>query len=377
MTAEASKAPDDLPKATHPIIRQLETILPIVALGGIVFTAFWSFAGFLIPNSLIVGDILLVVIFLVFHATTHGLMGYVLKRLMQTVFVVFTIASLTFFLLRIIPGGPFDENKALPPQVKAAIDAKYDLNAPIYKQYFGYIKGVATGHLGYSYTYVGREVSSIIAESLPASIQLGVFAMILAFLVGIPAGVFAAANHGTWKDNAIMVAATSFISIPSFLAAPILITIFCFHWNLLPVALWDGTTFYILPVIVLGLQPAAIIARLTRSSVLEVIRSDFVRTAKAKGLTQRTVLFKHVLKNSLIPVLAYAGPVTAYLLSGSFVIEDIFNIPGIGKHFIMSVTNRDYPMVLGVTLVFATMLVFANFIVDILYTYFDPKIRLT
>ena len=201
--------------------------------------------------------------------------------------------------------------------------------------------------------------------------------MILALMVGIPAGVFAAANHGTWKDNVTMIAATSFISIPSFLAAPILITIFCFGWNLLPVALWNGTTFYILPVIVLGMQPAAVIARLTRSSVLEVSRSDFVRTAKAKGLKQRTILFKHMLKNSLIPVLAYVGPVTAYVLSGSFVVEDIFNIPGIGKHFIMSVTNRDYPMVLGVTLVFATMLILANFIVDILYTYFDPKIRLT
>ncbi len=371
MTAE------DIRRASHPVIRQLGIILPIAALAGIVFTAIWSFAGFLIPNSVIIGDVVLVIVFLVFHATTHGLTGYVLKRLMQTLFVIFTIASITFFLLRVIPGGPFDENKALPPQVKAAIDAKYDLNAPIYKQYISYIEGIATGHLGYYYTYVGREVSSIIAESLPASMQLGIFAMILALMVGIPAGVFAAANHGTWKDNVTMIAATSFISIPSFLAAPILITIFCFGWNLLPVALWNGTTFYILPVIVLGMQPAAVIARLTRSSVLEVSRSDFVRTAKAKGLRQRTVLFKHMLKNSLIPVLAYVGPVTAYVLSGSFVVEDIFNIPGIGKHFIMSVTNRDYPMVLGVTLVFATMLILANFIVDILYTYFDPKIRLT
>ncbi len=357
-------------------IRQLNVILPIGALVAILLTAVWSFAGYSIPNSVIVGDIVLVAVFFAFHAATHGLTNYVLKRLLQTLFVVWAIATLTFFLLRTIPGGPFDQDKALPPEVKAAIEAKYDLNSPLYKQYIQYIEGVATGHLGYSYKYVGREVTDIVASSAPASLQLGLFAMILAFIVGIPAGVYAAANHNNWKDNITMVAATSFISVPSFLVAPILITIFCFGLNWLPVAQWDGTSFYIMPVIVLGLQPAAVIARLTRSSVLEVIRSDFVRTAKAKGLKQRTILFKHVLKNSLIPVLSYAGPVTAGVLSGSFVVEDIFNIPGMAKHFILSVTNRDYPLVLGVTLIYATLLILANLVVDILYTYFDPKIKL-
>lgn len=359
------------------LIRRIEQILPLAAFGSVLLTAIFSFSGFEIPNSIILADIVLILAFFTFHTVTNGLTSYVLGRLGQTVFVIWVIATLTFGLLRVIPGGPFDQEKALAPEVKAAIEAKYNLNAPIGTQYLDYMKGIATGHLGYSYKYVGREVTEIVAESLPTSMQLGIFAMIVALIVGIPAGVYAASKHNTWKDNLTMVAATSCVSLPSFLVAPILITLFCFTFDWLPVALWDGPAYYIMPVIVLGLRPAAIVARLTRSSVLEVIRSDFIRTARAKGLAESVVLFKHVLKNSLIPVLTYIGPVTAELLSGAFVIEHIFNIPGMGKHFIQSVSNRDYPLVLGVTLIFASLLVLTNLFVDILYTYFDPKIKLS
>jgi oligopeptide transport system permease protein len=336
-----------------------------------------SFCGFEIPNLVICIDVALIVAFLVLHAISESLGPYILKRLGQTVFVIWLIATLTFVLLRIIPGGPFDQEKALAPEVKAAIEAKYHLNDPLPLQYWTYISGVAQGHLGYSYKYIGREVSEIVSESFPISFQLGAFAMLLSFVVGIPLGVFAASRHNTWKDSFAMIGAISSVSLPSFLVAAIAITVFCFGLDWLPVALWDGPSYYILPVVVLGLRPAAIIARLTRSSVLEVIRSDYIRTARAKGLSERVILYKHVLKNSLIPVITFAGPLAAELLSGAFIIEHIFNIPGMGKHFIQSVGNRDYPLVLGVTLVFATLLVTANLVVDILYTYFDPRIKLS
>jgi oligopeptide transport system permease protein len=350
--------------------------LEVFALALFIFNVVWSFLGYHLPTFLLVGNLALIVLFFAIHAVTQGLTLYVVKRLGQTVFVLWVITSLTFILLRVLPGGPFDAEKALPPEVKANIEAKYKLHDPVLKQYLDYLGGVVTGDLGQSYKYIGRDVSDIVAESFPASFQLGVFSLILAFLVGIPAGVYAASKHNTWADSFIMISAVSSVSLPSFLVAAIFILIFSFKLDWLPVALWDGPQYYILPVVVLGLRPAAIIARLTRASVLDVIRSDYIRTAKAKGLAQHDVLFKHVLKNSLIPVLTFAGPLTAGVLSGSFVIEHIFNIPGIGKHFIESVSNRDYPLVLALTLMFAFMLVLANLVVDLLYTYFDPRIKL-
>src|SRR5690606_32914937 len=193
----------------------------------------------------------------------------------------------------VLPGGPFDSEKALPPEVKANIEAKYKLNDPILKQYTDYMLGLVRGDFGQSYKYVGRNVSEIIAESFPASFQLGIFSLIISFLIGIPAGVFAASKHNSWWDNLTMVLSISSVSLPSFLVAAIAILLFAFHLDWLPVALWDGPEYYILPVVVLGLRPAAIIARLTRASVLEVIRSDYIRTAKAKGLSYRAVLYHH------------------------------------------------------------------------------------
>ncbi|RME16435.1 MAG: ABC transporter permease [Bdellovibrio sp.] len=302
---------------------------------------------------------------------------YVFKRLGEAVLTLFIIASLTFLLLRIMPGGPFDRDKALPPEVLANIEAKYNLNAPLYVQYFDYLKGLSRGYLGESYKYIGRGVTDIIMEALPVSFQLGFYSLILAFLLGIPLGVFAASKHNSRFDYFAMFLANSGTALPSFLVGPILIIIFCFWLNWLPAAFWDGPEYYILPVLTLGLRPVAVIARLTRANVLDVIRSDYIRTARSKGLAEKVVLYKHVLKNSLIPVLTFSGPLAAAILSGSFVIELIFNIPGIGKHFVESVTNRDYPLILGVTLVFSFLLVLANLIVDLLYVYFDPRIKLS
>lgn len=355
----------------------LQRFLGPAALIVFCITVVVSFAGYEISSTALAVNLALILGFLGYYTITEGMIPYVLRRLGQTVFVLFVIATFTFVLLRYIPGGPFDQEKVLAPEVKEAIEAKYNLNEPVGVQYLSYLKGVVTGNLGYSYKYIGREVSDIILESFPASFQLGVFALILAFLIGIPAGVFAASRHNTWKDSFTMIAAISSVSLPSFLVAAILITVFCFWLDILPVALWDGPSYYILPVLVLGLRPAAVIARLTRASVLDVIRSDYVRTARSKGLNEKVVMYKHVLKNSLIPVLTFAGPMAAAILSGTFIIEHIFNIPGMGKHFIQSVTNRDYPLVMGLTLVSSFMLIISNLIVDILYTYFDPRIKLS
>lgn len=318
-----------------------------------------------------------------FAIIQQNLFTYVIKRLGEAVLVIWIIATLTFLLLRFIPGGPFDSEKALPAEVKANIEAKYGLGDPLGKQYWDFLSDSVRGDLGESYKYIGRSVSDIIRESLPVSAQLGFYSLLLAFAIGIPLGVFAASKHNTWFDTGAMFAAISGVALPSFVIGPLLVTFFSFGvpfsflHGTLPPALWESPIYYVLPVLTLGMRPAAIIARLTRSSVLEVIRSDFVRTAKAKGVAQVTLLYKHVLKNSLIPVLTISGPLVAGVLSGSFVIEIIFAIPGMGKHLVQSVTNRDYPLILGVTLVYAVLLVVANLIVDILYTVVDPRIKLT
>ncbi len=308
---------------------------------------------------------------------------YVGKRLAEAVFVIFVIATLTFGLLRFLPGGPFDSEKALPPEIKANIEAKYGLDKPLFNQYTDFLYKTVTGDLGESYKYIGRPVSAIIGESAPVSLQLGIYSMLLAFVVGIPLGVFAASKHNTWVDSTLMMIAISGVALPSFIVGPLLVLVFSFgipissFQGLLPPALWESPIYYVLPVLTLGLRPAAIIARMTRSSMLDVIQADFVRTAKAKGVARQVVLYKHVLKNSLIPVLTISGPLVAGVLSGSFVVEIVFGIPGMGKHLVQSVTNRDYPLILGMTLVFSAMLVIANLIVDLLYTVVDPRIKLS
>ena len=292
------------------------------------------------------------------YAVIHqNAVTYVSKRLIEAFITVWVIASLTFLLLRFLPGGPFDQDKALPPEIKANIEKKYGLNDPMSTQYARYITNLAKGDLGESYKYIGRSVTDIIKDSFPISFQLGFYSLLLAFLIGVPIGMFAAGKHNTFWDSSAMVIAISGVALPSFVFGPLLVLIFCFGVpfpalkGMLPPALWDGPIYYILPVITLGIRPAAIIARLMRSSVLEVIHADFVRTAKAKGLAERTVMYRHVLKNSLLPVITISGPLCAGVLSGSFVNEIIFAVPGMGKHLVQSVTNRDYPLVLGLTLV--------------------------
>ena len=318
------------------------------------------------------------------YAIVKGqMLVFVTKRLLEAGFVIWVIATLTFMLLRFLPGGPFDAEKALPPEIKANIEAKYGLDKTLPEQYVSYITNAVKFDFGESYKYIGRSVSDIITESLPVSFQLGFYSLLLAFAIGIPLGVFAASKHNTAVDSSLMILAISGVALPSFIVGPLLVMFFSFGVPFeslrgsLPPALWESPIFYVLPVLTLGLRPAAIIARMTRSSMLDVIQADFVRTAKAKGVAGSVVLYKHVLKNSLIPVLTIAGPLVAGVLSGSFIVEIVFGIPGMGKHLVQSVTNRDYPLILGLTLVFSAMLVVANLVVDLLYTVVDPRIKLS
>ncbi len=340
-------------------------------------TLLLGFLNYEVPLWLWLFDFSGIFLFFAYYTIKKRMLMYALKRIFGAVFTLFIIATLTFVLLRALPGGPFDRKKALPPEIKANIEAKYQTDRPLLYQYGVYLTGLLRGDMGESYKYLGRNISTIIKETLPVSIQLGVYALILAYLIGVPFGILSASRHNTWVDRTLMVGAVSGVSLPAFLVAPLLILFFCFYLDWFETALWEGPSYYVLPLVVLGTRPVAFIARLTRASVLDVIQSDYVRVAKAKGLGSFTVLYKHVLKNSFLPVLTFSGPLTAGILTGSFIVEHIFAVPGMAGHLVNSVTNRDYPLILGVTLVYSTVLIFSNLIVDLLYSHFDPRIRLS
>lgn len=301
---------------------------------------------------------------------------FILERLAWGIPVLWLVATLTFVLMHIVPGGPFDQEKLLPPEIKANIDAKYHLDQPPLTQYLLYLKDLLRGDLGPSYKYIGRNVNDIIRDTLPVSMQLGLWAILLAVLIGVGAGTIAAARPLSWADHSTMFLATMGISVPSFVLGTFLIIIFSYHFHFLPAALWEGWRHGVLPAITLAALPASYIARLTRSSLSEVIHKDFIRAARAKGLSQQQVLFKHALKNSMTPVVSFLGPLMATLVTGSFVVEFIYSIPGMGRFFITAVTNRDYPLIMGVTLVYAVLIVVANFLVDLAYTALDPRMRI-
>ena len=313
----------------------------------------------------------------IYYIVKRKIFLYVLSRLFEAFLTLLITATITFCLLRVLPGGPFDREKTLPPEILANIQAKYQLDEPIYFQYLSYIKGLFRGYLGESYKYTDRSVTDILKDSLPISIQLGVYALILAFLIGVPLGVFSARRVNTFQDRLAMVTSIAGVSLPSFVVAPVFILFFAFYLGWFEVALWEGPLFYVLPMVVLGLRPMGVIARLTRSSILDVSSSDYVRTARAKGLHESKIFYKHILKNAFLPVLTFSAPLIAGILTGSFIIEKIFAIPGMGGHFVNSVTNRDYPLILGGLMVYSSLLIFANMVVDLLYAYFDPRIKIS
>ena len=300
----------------------------------------------------------------------------VLKIFLSACVTLFFVSLFTFVLMKLVPGGPFDSEKALPPEVLALLNKKFRLDLPWHLQYLYYLRDVFINFdFGPSTRYIGRSVNEIIKEGLPVSLELGFYSLSISVVLGVVLGVLAAAFRGTWLDFSAMFGAVLGVSLPSFLVAGLAILVFSQYLQVLPAALWDSPAHKVLPSIVLGLRPAALIARMTRSSVLEVLYLDFVRTAKAKGLSFQKVLFIHVLRNALIPVLTIMGPLSAAILTGSFVIEYVFSVPGLGTHFIQAVTNRDDSLVMGVTLLYGTFLVGINLFVDLLYGVVDPRIR--
>ena len=300
---------------------------------------------------------------------------YIGKRLVASLLTIWVVITLTFFLMRLMPGGSFDSDK-LTPQVKANMEAKYGMDKPLSEQYFMYMKNLVHGDLGESMIFKGRGVSETIKTSFPASAKVGMCSVATSIVVGISLGIVAALKRNTWADTTIVFVVTLGITIPSFVISAVLIYFLAVKFGLLPPTGFSGWKNYIMPVIALSMSSMAFITRLTRNKLLDVLKSDYIRTAKAKGLSKGKIVFKHALRNSLIPIVTYVGPLIASILTGSFIVEQIFAIPGLGNEFVQSVTNRDYSMLLGVTVFYCTMLITFNFLVDVLYVVIDPRIKL-
>ncbi len=302
---------------------------------------------------------------------------YVIKRLLGTIPTILILITLAFFLLRVAPGGPFDSDKELPPAILKSIEVKYHLNEPLIKQYFRYLTDIAHGDFGPSFQYKDFTVKELIYSSFPVSLKIGGFALLFALVSGITLGSIAAVRRNSWLDYLLMSTAMTGISLPNFVIAPLLILFFAVYRNWFPAGGWgDGQWPYlILPVFALSLHYLAYIARIMRGSMIETLQSDYIRTAKAKGLSTFQTVFKHALKPALMPVISYLGPTAAGIITGSVVIEKIFGVPGLGQYFVNGALNRDYTLVMGVIIFVGVLIVLFNLIVDIIYVWLDPKIQ--
>ena len=304
---------------------------------------------------------------------------YIIKRLIGMIPTLLVIVTLSFFIVRVAPGGPFDGERALPEVIKRNIEAKYHMDEPLIQQYGRYLFDVLRGDLGPSYKYKDHDVNSLIFNSLPNSIILGSLAMMVALIFGISLGIIAALKQNTFLDYIPMALAALGLSIPLFVVGPLLQYVFAMQLKILPTSGWfmDGEAPFstaILPVAALSFAYYADVARLTRSSMLETLRSDYIRTAKAKGMKQSTIIFKHAMKGAMLPIVSYLGPAFAGIITGSIVVEQVFRVPGLGKFFVQSSFNRDYTLIVGVVIVYSTILVIMNFLVDIVYSLLDPRI---
>jgi ABC-type dipeptide/oligopeptide/nickel transport system permease component len=304
------------------------------------------------------------------------MLKFIVRRIFWTIPVLLVVIFLTFVMMRQIGGNPFRQTeRAVPEAVQRNLEAKFNVDEPWYVQYALYVKGVATLDLGPSLVIRGRSVNDIVAEHFPKSIELGLYAFIFAIVVGVPLGVIAALKHNSPLDYAAMFFSNVFHAVPSFLIATLLIYFVALELGSLPTSGWSSWQHKILPSIALGFAPMALFARLVRGTMLETLQQDYVRTARAKGLRYRRVVGLHVLRNSLIPVITAAGPLLGFIITGSFVIELIFNIPGIGQYYVNAVEARDYSVVMGLTVLLSVIIIFANLIVDILYGILDPRTR--
>lgn len=301
---------------------------------------------------------------------------YIIKRVLMAVVTIFLVSSITFLVMNLVPGGPFMAEKAIGPQAQAALEAKFGLDKPLSEQYVTYMKDLLQGDLGVSVKQRGRTVNQIVANKFPVSARIGGMAILLAVGIGIPLGSVAAYRRGKLTDNIIIIFSTTGIAIPNFVTCTILMYIFSLKLGLLPTYGLTSWKHYIMPVITLALYPSSYIARLMRSSMLDVMGQDYMRTARAKGVSQMVCLFKHALRNAVLPAVTYLGPLLAYTLTGSFIVEKIFTVPGLGSEFVGSITSRDYPLIMGTTIFLASLMVTMNVLVDIAYKLIDPRIKL-
>lgn len=305
---------------------------------------------------------------------------YVVKRIGYAILTLFALAALTFFMMRLLPGDPFIGEKAVPENIKQALYAKYGLDKPVWEQFFMYIGNALKGDFGISLNN-NREVSDIIAQSFPYSFDLGIRALIFAIIMGILLGVFAAVKRGTVWDTASMLVALLGVSVPSFIIGAMLqyvLGLKLMQWTgikFFPITGWDGWQSHILPAFALSFSCMATISRLMRTSMLDVLNQDYIKTAKSKGLSQKKIIWKHAVRNAILPVITVIGPMAASILTGAFIVENIFSIPGMGKYFVTSIQSRDYTVISGTTLFYGAFLVVANLVVDLLYGIIDPRIK--
>jgi len=302
---------------------------------------------------------------------------FIFRRALGLIPTMFIIVTICFFFIRLAPGGPFSREKKIDPQILKNIQAKYHMDEPLLVQYVRYLGDIARGDFGPSYKYKDYDVNFYIARSLPTSLLLGTLALLIAVVMGMGAGMLSSLRQNTWVDYLSMSVAVVGISVPLFVIGPVLMYIFAIKLNILPTSGWideQGLKALIIPVFTLSLPYFATVARLSRASFLESLRSDYVRTARAKGLKTSVIMFKHVLKGASLPVVSYLGPAFSGIITGSIVIEKIFRIPGISRHFILSAFNRDYTMIMGTVIVYALILVLMNFLVDVIYGFLDPRI---
>ena len=304
------------------------------------------------------------------------MLTYAFKRLLSAIPTLFVLVTLTFFMMRAAPGGPFDTERSVDPEVRAKLEQAYHLDEPLWKQYLRYLGQLAEGDLGPSFKYADRSVNELIATGFPVSLSIGALALLLAVSIGGALGVYAALKQNSWADYGLMTLAMTGISIPSYVVAPLMILLFAVILGWLPAGGWGHASNLILPVLALTAPQVAYIARLMRGSMIEVLRSNFIRTARAKGLPERVVILRHALKPAFMPVLSYLGPAAAGIITGSVVIEQIFGIPGIGRYFVTAALNRDYTVVMGVVIFYGVLVILFNFIVDLLYGALDPRVRL-
>ncbi|MEM7277362.1 MAG: ABC transporter permease subunit [Pseudomonadota bacterium] len=303
------------------------------------------------------------------------MLRYAIERLLSAIPTLFLVIAAAFFLTRIAPGGPFDSERRLPAALETRLEQAYHLDESLPQQFWRYLKNLAQGDFGPSFRYIDVEVSELIAQGLPVSMALGALAMLLALFVGIVGGASAALRQNRWPDHLIMSLSMTGISVPNFVVAPLLVLIFAVTLGWLPAGDLSSPAHFVLPVIALALPQIAYIARLTRASLVDVLRSKYVRTARAQGLSDFDIIRFHAIKPTLIPVVSYLGPAVAGVLTGSVVVEQIFGLPGLGQFFVQGALNRDYTLVMGVVILYGTLIIGFNFLVDMIYGLLDPRVR--